>query len=209
MCCGESVTMVTIALAEGRNVATATGGNPPTTDGKFSIFFQLRQNRCELCLHLLPCRFPPGESAESNSRRMSKTATSWQRAGSRASTTWTKGAKTTFSSRRTPPADATTRRDHPRRDPDHSSWQQDHFAPSHRTFDETAVTLFFSIFWLIGPDITDTLGPEGGRRGGGRNTLACRRKLDSWEKDWETFFFLLSAGSELDTLAKISRSLKP
>lgn len=59
MCCGESVTMVTIALAEGRNVATATGGNPPTTDGKFSIFFQLRQNRCELCLHLLPCRFPP------------------------------------------------------------------------------------------------------------------------------------------------------
>jgi len=51
--------MVTIALAEGRNVATATGGNPPTTDGKFSIFFQLRQNRCELCLHLLPCRFPP------------------------------------------------------------------------------------------------------------------------------------------------------
>jgi len=68
--------MVTIALAEGRNVATATGGNPPTTDGKFSIFFQLRQIDASYVFIFFPADSPPGESAESNSRRMSKTATS-------------------------------------------------------------------------------------------------------------------------------------
>jgi len=52
--------MVTIALAEGRNVATATGGNPPTTDGKFSIFFQLRQIDASYVFIFFPADSPLG-----------------------------------------------------------------------------------------------------------------------------------------------------